>query len=314
MAPGGHVLTSENRKDRPKAAVLSIMAMFGASMWLLGDSPSPDTVFTLLCTVSSFGGRLGALKNRALPAALAWILGSMFLSFIVMDDMTSSVTVPDDSRISALSYCGIQSKIVHSGETYSALPETILWYRLRSNPGSLPAVNTIICGPRSEIDKMRRIFDLQSSYRIRVKHAEHSLLVGPVGPGGRTEFACPQKSFATKCRMVPSFVDNTEYNEYVSIVLRYGLSQSISQRLEASRWKVLMTDVSKALGSIEKEREWNHRVSQRLSKSRQTRYAAESTRDEFPTIFVRHAFGLALFSIVIEFLTRYISRAFSKRC
>ena len=88
----------------------------------------------------------------------------------------------------------------------------------------------------------------------------------------------------------------------------------VFEEVQSDLRSILYDLVRKALGSIEKEREWNHRVSQRLSKSGLAQDAAESPNNKFPTIFVCAGSGLALFCLIIEFSASFIFRTFSKRC
>lgn len=213
-----HVSKSEFRGHVFNMTVLSIMILLGASLWLLSGASSADTLLALLCTVSSSGGCSKTLRNKVASAASMWTLGNMFFALLLIDDMTSSITVPDNSRIQELQDCAWLKAVTFRGRRYVKL-NIRSWLRLIvDDPEWLSGQDPIFCDSRSELDGLRRFFDYRNLYRIKLESYGQRYTAEPP-----EDFVCPPGSSAAKCRGVRSFVDNSEWNDYASIVFQFDL-------------------------------------------------------------------------------------------
>ena len=159
--------------------VMTIMALLGASLWLLCDCPTADTFSTLLCTVSSSGGQLDKLKKRIAVAALAWIVGSMQFSLILVDDMTSSITIPNLSWIPKLQNCREFTSVSHHGRNYSILSEFMFWELIPHMPKFVEVYRPLICAPRLGIERIRRILNIRNLFRVEVENAARNWFIAP---------------------------------------------------------------------------------------------------------------------------------------
>lgn len=198
--------------------VLSIMALLGAAVWFVSGTRFTDAFLDIFCSITSSSQLSKKLKGSPASAACLWILGNMFFSFILVDDMTSTITMPGGSRISWLPECTRMHYIFEPRTVYVGKPLYFFWKDFLVEASD--AQRKIICASKFEIDELRRFFDLRSVYKIPLgTHGRKWIL----RPRSREEVLCPADAGFTKCSIVRSFVDNTEWNNFGIVLLQFDL-------------------------------------------------------------------------------------------
>lgn len=290
--------------------VLSIVILVAVSLCLLSEAPSSDTLLALLCTVSSSGGCSDELKKKVAVAAFAWILGNMFFAQILVDDMTSSITAPDNSRIPRLQNCISPRIYKHSGSLYLGLnPDTFLSFLGRVDRiwGSM---DPLICGTASDADQVRRFLNVQNLYRVKVDEYDGQWLFNAYSQ--RRHVICPRESSATSCGIVWSILDNSEWNDYVSILLRHDLMKHPFRQHTRRKLRSHGRSLKRYHGCCENRRNISKGLSILLAELQPKQPGTSDTQDDFPFLFVVIGSCAALLSFTIEFLISGIACVLSK--
>lgn len=303
------VSSFENRGDVYNLAILCMMTLLGATLWLLSDAPSTDSYLALLCTVTSSGGCSETLKKTSAVAALAWLLGNMFFAQVLLDDMTSKITVQDNSRVPQIRNCEPERSYLHQGRLYM-ITNVIMFLRGILKPEPMPfTFEWIICDIPSEADGLRRSFDFKNFYQIKLGSGERKTSLST----GQGYLPCPREVSATTCRIVNSFVDNSEWNDYASIMLRYDLLKSHVREYSRVLNVGYRNMVETSHGCCRKGLEPSKEILRFLSKFKPAQSAPEESQDEFPWEFMGICNGIAVFFFAVECLCHSIPRLWSWR-
>lgn len=300
------VPTSGLRGDVFNMAVMGIMILLGASLWLLSDNPSTDMLFGLLCAVSSNGGCADDLKNKVAVAASMWLLGTWFFSQILLDDMTSSITVPDSSRIRQHRDCAFSEASAHFGKRY-VNANAIVWLRVILKGRTLSG-DPIICGSSSEIDGLRRMFNHDNLYAIRLETRGQKYAIKPSGAGN---YPCPWENAGTKCVPVDSFVDDSEWNDYASIVSRFDLLKHTIRERQRFSWRGNRVQIEATHGCCKSRSNWSKELVDYISRYEPKPSDTSDSLYDFlflsKFVLVGSCVGLLCFTIEcsIPYLTRH---------
>lgn len=303
------VSTFELRGHVFNMSVLAIMIFLGGSVWFLSPELSGDTLLALLCTVCSSGGCSQSLKNRVAVAAYMWTIGIMFFSQVLVDDMTSSITAPDSSRIPQLRDCALGKHVTHAGRAYTTISMYGWLQHVLFARSLLGERDPIICAYPSDIDSLRRSFDHRNLYRVKMESSEQKHFIELSNPD---EFKCPPGNSATRCRGVRPFVSNSEWNDYALVVSRFELLRSILQRsirLALERTRAAIVEKHGCRGN---RHSCSGELVSFLSKFGQDQYDATESQLDFLSDFIQTGLGIALICFAIEFSTHYFPQMWSR--
>lgn len=216
--------------------VLGIMILLGASVWFLTGTPFTETILNIICAISSSADLSGKLKDRARCALFFWILGNLFFSFILVEDMTSTISVPDASRITRLSECARAVYTTDAGTEYKGHQVMHFWKWIAD--GKESRQKWILCASSSEIDEIVGFFDIRNLYRI------------PLDNYGQKFMTFPPREYSKKEEFdfVLSYADNFESNEYALILLRYDLLKQPIRRQEKHQKRLHRTQIDLRYG------------------------------------------------------------------
>lgn len=282
------VATSVVRGDALNITVLSILALLGVSLWFLSDTLSRFTtgsLLDLLCTVSGNGGCSDISKNKVAIAALAWILGNVFFSQVLVDDMTSSITVPDNSHIPELQDCQLGTGSTHAGTVYYSMNSLSLLAAIQDTRSSIIKFAPIVCASDSEADDLRRYFDFQNLCRIRLRSYGLRYFIKPEDVG---VVNCPAGIVAARGRVVDSFVDNSGWNGLAVIASRFDLLKHLIRESQRILFRSYKKRIERKLGCCRRKDNTSKAFSRFLSKFK----------------FVCIGCCVALCCFVIEFMPR----------
>lgn len=288
-------------------AVLCMMGLLGASVWLLGDSASADTLFTLLCTLTSSGGQLEAFKKRKTAlAALSWIVGTLFFSLILVDAMTSSMTIPDTSQIPHLPDCNEPSVFSYGGKSYMIISDFRFWFLIVQS--TFEVSKPIICGTPTAVDRIRKSFDFRNLHRTKVRDVEQKRWTAPLDSGKDKGFHCPLGGFATKCRVVGYDIDNEDWNDYAKTASRFDLFKDLNRRQLRHVNRRNKAYITRYYGPPAGKGIRSGTLSKTFSNLEPGRYALKESQDDFPTALISIGVGIALACFVLETQLSCISR------
>lgn len=299
-----HVSTFISRGHVLNATVLSIMVLLGTSIWLLSDAPSADTFLALLCSVSSSGGCPEKLRNKVTVAASMWLLGNTFFSLLLVDDMTSIITVPSNSRIAEHPDCAWGRISLYSGRSYCNFhPQA--WLHLALKTSRPEDGDPIICGSPSEIEALRQLFGHRNLYSIKLRSYGQKYTIEPAG---QRSFRCPPGIWAKGCSYVATFADISEWNEYASIVSRFDLLKHPIRERQRFVWSRMIAKIEKQHGCCSDRSKWSKELVSFLSEYEPKRF--DSSRQRFVSVLKFFLVGsfIGLVCFKIELTTRYFSR------
>lgn len=199
----------------------------------------------------------------------------MFFAPILVDDMTSSITVPGSLRIPKLRDCAYGT--THAGKTYystsvSSMMDSLLQDHYELQKGRGP----IICGYEYELERFRRFFALQNIYRVELESHGQRAYVYPNSIQG-----CPSGIAAPRCRIAGSFIDVTEWNEYVSILSRFDLLKNFFRGIMKDSLSFLERKIRVRHRCCENKENLREEVTTFLFKLRRKGSTSGKSREEF---------------------------------
>lgn len=274
--------------------VMSIMVLLGLSIRLLSDTSFTDAFLGLSCAVSSSGQCSTELKNDVAIAAFVRILGNMFFSLILVDDMTSTIIVPGSFRLSRLEGCATERLTVDSRDRYIAVQTLYFWKLVADLVDYSNALCVIICASQSEADDLRRFFDFQNLYHIPLESYGRKWIIRP-RVGRKT--TCPSRTGVDGCEFVRSFVDTAEWNAYAMIMLHFDLAKAPVSKQLRNQIRGVKTTIKARHGKENRMRQ----IAKYLSKFEGRYRERKQENHDFPTTFLLISFHVILVVLFLEF-------------
>lgn len=288
--------------------VVGVMGLLGVSLWFLSDEPSVHALLDLLCTVASSGGVPEALKNRVTIAVFLWILANTFFVQILVDDMFSSIAITDSSRIQRVAHCGLGTFYHYAGTQYECadVHSFLDWVVKAEALKQIP----IMQGMPHELHRIRSFFDFRNLYRVKLENSgkKNFILINDEG-----FLPCPRGSLASTCQLIDSFMDHSEWNAYVSIVLRHDLLKIHFRKISRSFMSRYEEFIEKQHGFRKNGVNMSVNLSRFLAKLRPVKSDPHSAQEEIPWEFVIFGLCIATLCSVVEWTIQRIPRVWATR-
>ncbi|XP_003739941.1 uncharacterized protein LOC100900194 [Galendromus occidentalis] len=300
--------TSENRGHVFNAATLTMMTLLGFSIWFLSGASFTDAFLGLLCAVSSSGKVIERIKGSVTIAAYSWILGNMFFSLFLVDDMTSTISVPVGSRVAEIEQCFIGYRYIGQ-KLYRIMPIEIFTGFITVAKAEANS-KIIVCGSRLQFAEMQRLLNLPNSYRIRLRKTDVKRVIFPI-IDNRVPDLLRQLSIGLKiCELVPGHADNGEWNEYALILLQFDLIKALHRKNQRDVISSTESYLEKRYGCCTDRKKVNREFQTFLNTLGARGNVSKRLGNSFPTEFLIVAFSSGVVCFIIEAVMNSCGAAF----